>query len=181
MIILGLIGEKLSGKDTLTHYLVTRYRAEHLRYSFLLDDILRKLGQEVSRENEMKLSVGLRSIFDNTILSQGLAAQIKHSTSNLIILNGIRYQDELDKAKEWGAKIVYISTPIEIRYQRYLERHEKADDAKLSFDDFVKQESAPTEVSIPKLATQADVTLENTGNMETLYKAADDYLKQLGL
>ncbi len=177
--ILGLVGEKLSGKDTIAAYLAQRYGAEHFRFSHILDDILRMLNLSVSRRNEIDLGLSLRKIFGPHVLVEALRKRMESSASDFKVVNGIR-MDEFDVVKAWaGAKIIYITAPSEIRFERYKQRHEKADDAVMDFAHFSAQDQEPTEIGIPALGAKADFKIDNIGSLENLYKKADDIIMKL--
>ncbi len=176
--IIGLVGEKLAGKDTVANYLADKHNAAHFRFTHILDAILEELNLDISRKNEIDLGLGLRKIFGDHVLINSLQQRVKKSLSSYKVVNGIR-MDELDVVKSWGAKIIYITTPIKDRYDRYMVRREKADDALMNFGDFQKQELGPTEHEIPELGKQADFRIDNIGTLEDLYKKVDEVLKKL--
>ncbi len=96
----------------------------------------------------------------------------------MVVVNGIR-MDEMDLVKSWGARIIYITAPAEIRFQRYQQRREKADDGQMDFKAFCEQEKEPTEVGIPDLGAKADFKIENTGTLEELYAKVDNIVDKL--
>ncbi|MCL5666885.1 MAG: hypothetical protein M1383_03885 [Patescibacteria group bacterium] len=171
-VIIGLVGEKFAGKDAAANYLVKKYGAFHARFSHILDDILNILYLPVSRRNEIDLGLGLRKIFGNGVLGKALMQRVKLSTAKFVVINGIR-MDEMADAKKLGAKIVYITANKLIRYQRYLKRHEKVDDATMSFKEFLRQEKELTEIGIPKLGAKADYKVVNEGTLAELYGKMD--------
>lgn len=176
--IIGLVGEKLAGKDAAANYTVQKYRAEHFRFTHILDDILADLNLSVSRRNEIDLGLGLRKIFGDGVLGKALMARVEKSRADLKVINGIR-MDEMADVKKIGAKIIYVTAPAEIRFQRYQTRHEKTDDGVMNFKQFVEQEKEPTEIGIPALGQQADFKIENTGSLEELYGKVDEIVKEL--
>ena len=176
--IIGLVGEKLAGKDTGANYLAEKYGAEHFRFSNILDSILEELNLPISRKNEVSLGLGLRKIFGAHVLVNALEKRLKKSWAKLIVVNGIR-MDEMAVVKSWqDAKIIYITAPPQVRFERYKNRHEKADDAVMDFEQFVKQDAEPTEVGIPELGKSADFKIENTGSLSDLYKKLDEILSK---
>ena len=177
--ILGLTGEKLAGKDTVAEYLVEKYGAENIRHSYFLDEILKILDLPVSRRNEIDLGMSIRRAFGDSILANALAKKVRESKSSLIVINGIRFQDELINAKNLGAKIIYITAPEEMRFKRFLNRKEKADDASQNLTEFRLQEHEPTEVGIPSLGVQADIKLENLGSLNELQEKVDKIIQDL--
>lgn len=176
--IIGLVGEKLAGKDTAANYLVGKHNASHFRFTHILDAILEELNLEISRKNEIDLGLGLRKVFGDHVLVNALEQRVKRSLSSYRVVNGIR-MDEMDVVKSWGAKIIYITAPIKMRFDRYMLRHEKADDAVMGFEAFEKQEKDPTELAIPELGKKADFRIDNVGSLDELYKKVDEVLKNL--
>jgi dephospho-CoA kinase len=177
--IIGLVGEKLAGKDTVANYLVDKHNASHFRFAHILDAILEELNLEISRKNEIDLGLGLRKIFGEHVLVNALEQRVRRSLSSYRVVNGIR-MDELDEVKSWGAKIIYITAPLEIRFPRYQQRHEKIDDGEMDLEHFKLQEQeGPTEMKIPELGQTADFRIDNIGTIEELYGKVDGILKKL--
>jgi dephospho-CoA kinase len=176
--IIGLVGEKLAGKDTVANYLVEKHNATHFRFTHILDALLEELNLPISRKNEIDLGLGLRKIFGDHVLINSLEQRVKRSLASYRVVNGIR-MDELDIVKSWGAKTIYITAPVETRFERYKLRKEKADDAVMGFEQFKQQELGPTEAKIPELGAKADFKIENVGTLEELYKKVDEILKQI--
>lgn len=178
--ILAFIGEKLGGKDAVTKYLIENHNAVQVKYSEVLDEILEILDIERSRKNETALAMGLRDLFGKDVLVPALKNKISKLSSPLIIMNGVRFQEELEAIKDLEVKSIYITAPQEIRYQRYLKRVEKTDDGTKSFEDFQKEDqNSPTEVNIPGLGSKADHFIDNTGSLEELYSKVDKLLQEL--
>lgn len=176
--IIGLIGEKLAGKDETAKRLTRRCGAGHFRFSFLLDQILEILNLPISRRNEIDLGLGLRKIFGGSVLAPAIVKKACESEKKLVVINGIR-MDEFEDIKRAGAKMVYITAPAETRFARYQKRREKTDDAAMNFEQFVCQEREATEVDIPKLGAQADFKIENIGTFEELYLKIDRVMAQI--
>lgn len=176
-LIIAFVGDKLAGKESAAEYLATHYSGEHLRYSYVLDVILELLDEPVGRESETKLARALRGAFNENILGQGVVKMLRQSTSDLIVLDGVRYPAEVPPLRALGAHLVYITAPVELRYQRYLSRQEKTDDGQLDFDEFRRRDSeASNEVHIAELGASADVVIENVGSVTDLYKKLDDII-----
>lgn len=177
--IIGIVGEKLAGKDVMANYLVKKYGAQHFRFSHILDDILVILNLEISRRNEIDLGLGLRKVFGDDVLVTALKKRAEAATSDLVVVNGIRL-GEFDIVKSWpGAKVVYVTAPAAVRFERYQQRHQKADDAIMDFEQFVAQEKELTEVGIPALGARADFRIDNTGTLEEFYKKIDEVVGKL--
>lgn len=178
-LIIGFIGDKLAGKDLACKYLEEHYQGRHLRYSYVLDSILDLLDEPISREGESKLARGLRTVFNENILGQGILKMLRQSSENLIALDGIRYPAEVPPLKALGAHIVYITAPVELRYERYISRQEKTDDGKLDFEEFKRRDSeASNEVHIAELGANADLIIQNIGTLDELYAKLDAMVAQ---
>lgn len=179
--ILALTGEKLGGKDTVADYLVSHYGAFHVRHSQILDDILRTLDVPISRRNEIDLGMALRKVFGDGVLGRALRHRVlaAEGSSDLTVINGVRFQDELENARGLRAAVVYVTAPEDLRYQRFLRRNEKADDRGQTLEQFRAQEQEPTEIGIPALGAQADFRIDNIGSLEELYRAVDRVLAQV--
>jgi dephospho-CoA kinase len=179
-LLLGIVGEQFSGKDTAADYLKDKHGAFHIRQSHILDEILNVLGLEISRRNEIDLGMALRQVFGTQTVGQAVAKKLAESNKPLEVAQGIRFQEEFDIVRKLGGKMIYITAPAEIRYQRAMQRQEKTDDRKQTFEQFLETEKTePTEVGIPGLGAQADMRIDNSGSREDLYKKIDDLLKTL--
>ncbi len=177
--ILGIVGQRLAGKDTAGDYLVKKYGAFHVKYSMVLDEILDILDLPKSRRNEIDLGMGIRSAFHEGVLWGAVRKKISQSAAGFKVISGIRFQDEFDNAKALGARMIYVTAPQEILYERFLKRREKADDSTLSAQEFAKLENEPTEVKIAYLGSQCDIKIDNTGTLEELYAKIDGIIKKL--
>jgi dephospho-CoA kinase len=175
---IGLVGEKLAGKDTVANYLVKKHDAFHIRFTHILDEILTALDLPLSRRNEIDLGLGLRKIFGDGILGKAVVKRALAAKEDFVVINGIR-MDEMKNVKEIGAKVIYVTAPINLRFERYKQRHVKADDGIMSFEQFKDQEKELTEVGIPELGKQADFKIENTGTPEDLFKKVDEIINSL--
>ncbi len=179
-IVIGLIGQKLTGKDTVAQYLTERYGAVSVVYSHVLDDVLRILDQEVSRENEMRLAIGLRSAFGDAILNAAVLKRITDYPEGIRLINGIRRPEEAEQARAAGVRLVYVSASPEERYRRYMLRQEKQDDGTLSFEAFMEQDaSSPTEKDIPALKGLCEYTIQNESDLTALQREVDVCLEVL--
>lgn len=177
-IVIGLVGEKLAGKDLVANYLVENHGAFHIRFTHILDDILRALDLPISRRNEIDLGLGLRKVFGDGVLGKAVVKRALSAKENLVVINGIR-MDEMKNVREIGAKVIYITAPMELRFERYRQRHEKADDGVMNFEQFKEQEKELTEINIPNLGKEADYKIENIGTAEELFKKVEAIIQKI--
>ncbi len=174
--IIGLVGEKLAGKDVVAEYLEKKYGAFYIKYSTILDEILNILDLPVSRRNEIDLGAGLREAFKRSVLWGAVKKKVLESSADLKVIGSIRLEDEFESARSLGAKVLYVTAPIDLRYQRALVRREKTDDGQQTFEQFIAQEQEWTEAGIPELGKKADFRIENVGTVEELYGKIDEIL-----
>jgi len=178
-LIIGLTGEKLSGKGTASDYLSTKYGAKHYRFSKILDDIIKRLYLPKTRENQIDIALALRDKYGNEILAHVLKKDIENEKPALGVIDGIRYWEEYNILKNLpGFMLVYITASLENRYQRTMARNEKADEKNMSFEAFQKQEKAPTEVIIKEIAEKADYRIDNNSTLDKLREQLEEILKK---
>ena len=163
----------------MANYLVEKHKATHIRFSHIFDEILNILCLPISRENEINLGNGIRSKFGEDVFVPAVLKRVKDSTSQIVAVNGIRLIEEYEALKNLGAKFIYVTAPMDLRFQRYLQRREKADDAKLNLEDFKQLEETHTEHNIPVLGNKADFKIENTGSMQELNEKVTEILNKI--
>ncbi len=179
-LIIGLVGEKLAGKDEAAKYLVKKFGAFHIKFSHLLDGILDILDIPKTRRNEIDLGLGLREVFGPEVLFRALKKRVLESNAPAVVINGIRMDEQETIIKELGAKMIYITAPVELRYERYRHRKEKIDDGKMSFEEFARQDKEElTEKGIPELGKQAKYRIDNTKTLEDLHAEINKIISKI--
>lgn len=178
-IIVGLIGEKLSGKDTAAKYIVGKYGAVAVGAGDTLAELLHILRLPNTRVNLTLLAEGLRSAFGQNVLQETLWRQIEDSEEPIQLIHGIRKPEELEDLRKHGGIALYITAPLEIRYQRLLSRRQKHDDGMQTLEQFKQEELLPAEMHIPALGKQADYTIDNTGDAESLQSQIDRIMNEV--
>ncbi len=167
-LILSIVGEMGSGKDTFCNYVKENYPDVYFfRTSDPLKDVLKIFFDEIKREDYQWLAPLLKGRFGDDIL---IKATIKKTQdfNGLLILNGIRALGESKATREADGKILYVTADIEKRWERLQTRGEKADD-NMPFEKFKELHKATTEIFIPEMGAEADFKLENNGTKEEFY------------
>ncbi len=179
MKIIGLVGPKRSGKDTVAEYIQEKYGAKIHAHSEIYNQILKLLKIPNTRMNIIKL-VGLRDVFGADVLINALNKKIREDNAELEVITGIRFQNEFDNIKAYPESLmIYVDAPVEQRYQRQLLNHQYQGDQSMSFDEFKDIEAKqPTEVHIAELGKKCEYILLNDNGREELYKQVDNILKQ---
>ncbi|MEA3464059.1 MAG: AAA family ATPase [Patescibacteria group bacterium] len=179
-IILGLVGEIASGKGTTVEYLEKKYNAASFRFSDPLRGALKQLYLDVNRKNMQVLSLILRQTFGQNLFAKIISQDAKNNKKKVIVVDGIRRPADIEYLKQLPEfKLVYITIDIKIRYQRLIKRTENSDDKNKTFDQFVKDHTAETELEIPKIGQTADYKINNSGSKKKLFEQIDKIVCEL--
>ncbi len=176
-LVLGLIGEAGSGKDTAASYIKKKYNAEEFRFSYMLVNALKILGIPISRQNLAWLADVLKKKYGNNVLTRAMEKTIKVLCQKpIIVINGLRLPSDYDFIRRFPKnKVIFLTAPEKIRWKRVYVRHEKADD-KVPFEEFLRLSSGRNEKYIKKIGKKADYVVVNDGDIDKFYKAIDHIL-----
>jgi dephospho-CoA kinase len=177
-IVIGLIGENGSGKDTVANYLQERYEALTMRFADPLKETLNIYFERFSREDQQWLALEFRKRFGNDILSRALRKKIDDN-EGLIVVNGLRFWEDYHFIKSFtNSYNIYITADQKIRWERSTKRGEKTDDA-ANLARFQELEKVETEINIPDIGAKADYKILNEQNLEFLLKETDRVLAEI--
>lgn len=177
-VVLGFTGLIACGKGTAAKYLKEKYGADTFRFSTILRDVLDRLYLPQSRENMITLSVNLREKFGQDLLSKVIAQDAATAENSLVVVEGMRRPADIKDLKTVaGFKMVSIEVDPKVRYERLIKRAENPGDTEKTYEDFLEDHKAETEITIPDLMKQADFTIDNNGTLEDLYKQLDELVK----
>ncbi len=181
-IVIGIIGEKGSGKGTASDYLIKNHQADHFCISDILKRTLENIHIPPTRENYNKLAVSMKKTFKETVLIDALIEDIERDKANVVIADGIRMDGDVEPFREkYGENfyLLYVTADVKIRYERTKKRKEKAGEDKTTLKQFKKEEKNPTERDIPKIGKEADFTLNNNGTKEKLEAQVKEIAKKI--
>jgi dephospho-CoA kinase len=178
MKVIGIIGSKGSGKDTLASYISKKYGAGHHAHSEILSDLLTIIRVPKTRMNKIKL-VQLRKAFGENVLINALNKKLVQENRDTQVITGIRFDNELENIRQYDRNLViYIDAPLEKRFEWQKERKQYAGDEDMSFEEFVRiGEKEETEIHIQRLGQLADHRIENDADLQTLYTKVDEIIK----
>lgn len=182
MKVLGLIGEKGSGKQTFVNFL--KEIAPHLairqvRFSDILAQTLLIWDLPITRANLQKLSLVINEAFGESSLANAAKFSIEGDTSDIIIFDGIRRKEELALVKKMaGNLLIYISAPANLRYLRLKIRSEKVGETGLTHTQFLEEEKSKAEKAIPNLGKMADLKINNEGTLNNFKQEVEQFYKQ---
>jgi dephospho-CoA kinase len=182
-LVIGLVGSKLSGKETCANMLEQLliedgYKVSRHTFSEILRETLDLWGIPHGRVNEQKLSIIMNTEtgFGDGALSRAMQHRLVGDTSDVTILDGVRWHGDekmIRSLNDDGIKtiLIYITADPKVRFVR-LQQRNRSGEAAISWDDFVEQEKALTEIEIPDIGSRAEITLEN--NYEDVEKFKQD-------
>lgn len=184
-LVIGLVGEKGSGKQTFVNFLkqiVLRQAQDkslnirQVRFSDILAQTLLIWDIPNTRSNHQKLAIVMNDVFGTKALAHAAQFNIEGDSADVIILDGVRRQSEAKMVKKQKPSIlIYITANQDLRYRRLKNRSEKVGETGLSFEQFMEEEKVKTETEIPKIGSKADIKIENNGSLEEFKKKIADF------
>lgn len=178
-LIIGFVGQAGSGKGTAANLLHEKYGATVFTFSSILTDILNRLFLPSSRDNLVNMSITLRQGFGQNILAKAMSRQIENSTSDIVVVDGIRRIDDIEDLKSNpNFHFIEIVVDPKIRFERLKKRNQKPGEAEMSWEDFLAVGQKETELTIAKVAEQANIKLDNEGDLLALEKQLDDLVSR---
>jgi dephospho-CoA kinase len=181
-IVIGLIGEKGSGKGTVSDYLVEKYGAVHYGTSKILRRTLEDLHVPITRDNLVKLALVLKEGYGPSIIIDSLIHDMEKNGSDIIIADGIRMHGDVDPFRVRYGKnffLTYVTADLRLRYERTKSRKEKEGEDKTTFQEFLEEEGKLTEVSIHEIGKTADFKLNNGKTADDLKLQVDKMMKKI--
>ena len=140
-IVVGLLGESGSGKDTVANYLEEKYGAKLMRFADPIKETLNIYFEQSSREDQQWLYLQFKERFGSDVLGKALRKKVEAS-DGLIVINGLRMPDDYEFVKSFpDSQILYVTAGQKLRWERTVNRNEKSDD-KISFEQFQESETA---------------------------------------
>lgn len=179
-IIIGLVGEIASGKDSIADYLKNKYQSQTVSFSQPLRDILDRLYLPQTRVNMAGLGVSLRELFGQELLANAIGKEAKAVKSPVVCLPNVRLKSDIvNLRKIKGFVLIHVDTDAKIRYERIVKRSQNADDKNKTWKQFLKDSKLSTEIEIRKIAKEAKFKIDNNGDYKKLYKQIDEMMKEI--
>lgn len=178
-IIIGLVGETGSGKDTVAHYLKRKHGVRLLRFSQPLKKALKLFFDKPSKTDQAWLYQVFKERFGEEVLHLGIKRYINQN-KGIMCINGLRMPKDLSFTRSFeNSYVIYVTADQKLRWERTCNRGEKEDDSQ-SFAKFQEFETTTeTEKAVPEIGAQADFTLKNEGTLEELLKGVDEIMKKI--
>ncbi len=169
-LIIGLVGEKGSGKETfgnLLQELLPSKKIVRVRSSDVLVETLALWNIEKTRENLQNLAIWMDETFGDGTLSDVVKHRIEELEADIVIFDGIRWMTDVKLINNFPHHLlIYITAPLKIRFERLKKRQEKMYEETTSFEQFIKEEQKKNELLIPKIGEEADIKIVNDETVE---------------
>lgn len=180
-IILGFTGPMASGKGICKKYLEEKYGANSFRFSTVMRELLKRLNLEINRPNLVNISYCLRQTFGENLFAKVMAEDVKNSDKQLVVVDGIRRLADIEYLKKIpGFHLISIDADIKIRHERLVKRNENIGDTKKTLEQFARDHlEMETETSIPSVMAEAELSLNNDGDLDELHKQIDLIMDKL--
>lgn len=180
-LIIGLVGQAGCGKGTAADLLRNEYGAGYIRFSGILGEIIEKLSIEKTRDNFIKLSEALRKMYGDDVLSFAIEKAALGAKEDIVVVDGIRRPGDIVALEPLPQfKLISIEVPAELRFERMKKRGEKATESNMTWEQFMNEEKAPTEITIPKVMDRAWRAIPNEGSKEEFEEAVRETMHDLG-
>lgn len=181
-LLLGLVGEKGSGKETFAEVfqkLLPKKRVVHLKFSDLLKETLALWSLPATRTNLQDLVVIMDNHFGEGTLSEAIYQRITKIEADIILVDGVRWDSDIALLNRFSNhKLIYITADLEVRFKRIQKRTEKIGEGE-SYEQFLKEEQALNELAIPRIGKSADYVIKNNSTLAEFKKQIAQVVKDL--
>lgn len=170
MIVIGVIGEKGSGKETFANLLaeiLPHKKVLGIATSNILKQTLSLWDLADIRENYTKLVISMEEVFGAGTLARANKKLIEGSDAEIVVVDGLRRYPEIDLIRSFPQNyLVYLTASPQVRFERIKNRSAKENETSMSFEQFLAEENLATEHLIKEMAKGADYTIENNEGLE---------------
>lgn len=173
--LIGLTGTNGSGKGEVASFFVRKDYA-YFSLSDIIRDELRNRGQEITRDNLIKMGNTMREELTPDILARKIMKKVKGKA----VIDSIRNPKEVEYLrKQEGFLLLAIDAFPEIRYERVKKRGRE--ESVLTLQEFMAKEAE--EMSTEEKGQQlqvcmnmADFTIQNNTTLQQLHKKLEKFL-----
>ncbi len=169
LLVVGLVR---AGKDTIADYLVSKYGFFKYNFSDVLRDRILKRGAEPTKEEMIAEGMNVRKEFGSqSVIAEILLKKVDKTKDN--VFTGAREpSEEIILRRELSdLKIIKIEAPLETRFKR---------SEKNNIEDIINRDKHDSDVlGVKKIIAKADYSIDNSGNLEDLYRQVDEILEKI--
>lgn len=182
-IVVCVIGQPGSGKDTLANYLEKIKGFSYISTGNIIREEMKARNIPIDRESMRVFSQDMRKKVGNSYPAN-IAAMAANRIARDIVISGPRNVAEVEVFKNKFGKnflLVAVNAPIEIRYERVKNGRGRAGD-NITFAQFKAQEDAELNSGtheLSKLLAITDRSVDNSGDEKDMFAQMDDILRKL--
>jgi len=180
-LVIGLVGEKGSGKETFAQTLIDllRGRVHSERFSDVLSETLASWDIPRTRAHLQRMAVIMREEYGPETLTHTMYVRVSKREEDVVIIDGIRWETDVAMLRTFPTNLlVYITADPLIRYERTKKRSTKTGEAGANLEQFMKEEKAKNEILIPQIGVGADYCIINNGSIEDFKAHVRKFSKQ---
>ena len=178
MFVIGLVGEKGSGKGAFAKILEEVAKPKQVvpvRTSGLVRETLDMWHIQPTRVHLQKLAVIMDQTYGVGTLAEATYQRAIKVEADIIIIESIRWDADVALIRRFPKNVlVYITAPPAVRHVSTISRGEKMGESETTFEQFMEEEKAENEIHIPRIGALADYTIRNEGTIEQYKKAITD-------
>lgn len=182
-IVIGLTGEKGSGKETVGDLLIELFypkKVLRIRSSDILRETLTLWGLPLNRHNLQYMAIIMNREFGDTTLSDAVRARILSLEADIVIVDGMRWESDVSLIRSFKNNfLIYVTADAEIRYERTKKRKQKVGEESISFEQFLEEEKVATETLIPIIGERADKVIKNNEGPNELKSEVEKFVMML--
>lgn len=177
--IIGLIGRPGVGKDTVAALIseVTGKNSEKFSFSrILIDEYCAHLGIEPTHPNLQYIGDAIRPQW----LHDRAKKHIEESEAEIIIIPSIRRAADFAFVKSFSEHLLIGLVADEtLAFERMKKRKEKPGEEHLTWEAYQILRNAAIDQEVGDLLAQAEIVIENNGNLEELKRALKKALQNV--
>jgi dephospho-CoA kinase len=169
-LVIGLVGEKGSGKQTFVNFLksiLPNLKIRQIRFSDILAQTLMLWDIPNTRSNNQKLAIMMNDGFGQSALAHAAKFEAEGNGEDIIIFDGIRKKSEINLVRKMdNCLIIYITANQVLRFNRLKIRSEKVGEKGITFEQFLLEEKNVREKDITFLGMNANFQIKNNGSLD---------------
>ena len=173
--LIGLTGPNGAGKGEVANYLKKKGYA-YYSLSDLVRQELKKRGEELSRNNLIKMGNKLREKFGADILARLVVKKIRGKA----VIDSIRNSKEVEYLRQQKNFIlIAVDAPVGLRFERVKKRGRE--ESVSTLEQFIQKEAEEmtgneTGQQLQNCIEMADIKIENNGSLENLHQKLEKLL-----
>lgn len=180
---IGLVGEKGSGKETFFKFLkklTPQRKIVQLRFSDILAETLDLWDIPNTRSNLQQLAIIMNTGYGRGTLTHTMSKRIQNQKADIILIDGVRWLEDGNMIRQSPNNLmVYITAKVQLRYQRLKLKSDKVGEAGVSLAQFMEEEKIQTELLIPKIGSKADYKIVNNNTLDEFKKEIEKFTEQV--